>query len=213
MKNNPLTLFSHTTAAVIVILTALTAIPEAKGFIFSNLVPSCFVNTKANTKAPAAAAGAAAGEVSAPAPADPTAAEAPLAPSLVFKDGKGKTIDISKQKGKVLFINFWATWCPPCIAEMPSIAKLKEQVNSKDLLFLMVDVDRKYDKAQKFMDKNGFQLPVYLAAGEIPGSFLSGAIPTTVIIDKAGRVVGRQEGGADYASPTALKYFQNLLNQ
>lgn len=81
------------------------------------------------------------------------------------------------------------------------------------MLFLMVDVDKNYGKSQKFMDKNQYNLPVYLPAGEIPTDFLSGAIPTTVIIDKAGRVVARQEGGANYASPEAVKFFEGLLKQ
>jgi thiol-disulfide isomerase/thioredoxin len=209
MKNKPLTLFGITTGAVILFLSLLTLNPDAKAFMLNNFMPSCLVNANVAAAGPAAAKPAApetaGGEI--------TAAEVPLAPSVVFKDGQGKTIDISKQKGKVLFINFWATWCPPCLAEMPSIAKLKQQLNSKDMLFLMVDVDKNYRKSQKFMDKNQYHLPVYLPAGEIPADFLSGAIPTTVIIDKAGRVVARQEGGANYASPEAVKFFAGLLQQ
>lgn len=136
--------------------------------------------------------------------------EYPLAPSVTFKDGSGKTIDISKQKGKVLFINFWATWCPPCIQEMPSIARLKKQFAGKDILFLMVDVDDNYKKSSKFMENRKFDLSVYTAASSIPKEFLSGSIPTTVVIDKEGRVVARQEGGADYTHPEIIKFFTDL---
>lgn len=136
-----------------------------------------------------------------------------MAPSVLFKDGEGKTIDISKQKGKVLFINFWATWCPPCIAEMPSIAKLKSEIGDKDILFLMVDVDNKYKKSKEFMDKHKYNLPVYSPAGSIPSDLLSGAIPTTVIVDKEGRVVGRHEGGGDYSRPEVVKFFKELINK
>ena len=140
----------------------------------------------------------------------PDKPEFAMAPSVVFKDGNGKTIDISKQKGKVLFINFWATWCPPCIAEMPSIDKLKAELPSEDILFLMVDVDDNYKKSKKFMDNRKFNLPVYTQAGAIPENLLSGSIPTTVIIDKEGRVVGRHEGAGDYTRPEVVKYFKEL---
>lgn len=135
-----------------------------------------------------------------------------LAPSILFKDGNGNTVDISKQKGKVLFINFWATWCPPCIAEMPSIHKLRSQLNNKDILFLMVDVDNDYKKSSKFMANNKYNLPVYTPASSIPSNFLSGSIPTTVIIDKTGKMVGRHEGGADYTHPEIVQFLKDLAN-
>lgn len=141
-----------------------------------------------------------------------TKPEFKLAPSVLFKDGDGKTIDISKQKGKVLFINFWATWCPPCIAEMPSITKLKAEIGDKDILFLMVDVDNNYQKSKEFMDNHKYNLPVYSPAGPIPSDLLSGSIPTTVIVDKEGRVVGRHEGGGDYSRSEVVKFFKELIN-
>ena len=139
--------------------------------------------------------------------------EYPPAPSVTFKDGSGKMIDISKQKGKVIFINFWATWCPPCVQEMPSINALKKQFNEKDMLFLMVDVDDNYKKSSKFMENNNYNLPVYTAVSSVPQEFLSGSIPTTVIIDKKGRVVGRHEGGADYMNPEVVKFFKELTSK
>lgn len=142
-----------------------------------------------------------------------TAEVAPEAPSVVFKDGSGRTVDISKQKGKVLFINFWATWCPPCIQEMPSINSLKKEFDEKDILFLMVDVDDNYKKSSKFMENNKYDLPVYTAVSSIPQEFLSGSIPTTVIIDKEGKVVGRHEGAADYMRPEIVKFFKELTSK
>lgn len=142
-----------------------------------------------------------------------TANELVLAPSVVFKDGNGRTIDISRQKGKVLFINFWATWCPPCIQEMPSINTLKKQLDEKDILFLMVDVDDNYEKSGGFMESNKYDLPVYTAVSPVPKEFLSGSIPTTVIIDKKGKVVGRHEGAADYMNPEIIKFFKELTSK
>jgi thiol-disulfide isomerase/thioredoxin len=134
-------------------------------------------------------------------------------PSIIFKDGSGKTIDISKQKGKVLFINFWATWCLPCRAEMPSINKLKTEMKGMDILFLMVDVDNNYERARKFMDRKKYDLPVYTAAGDIPPGFLSRSIPATLIVDKQGRVVGRHEGPGNYKKPEVIKFFKDLANK
>lgn len=204
MKNKFFSLPGITIGFSILFISVLFISPEVKSFVFNNLAPIGLI--RSDNMQP---------EVTAERPSSPETAgndEAPLAPSVLFKDGNGNTIDISKQKGKVLFINFWATWCPPCIAEMPSIAKLKSELNNnKDILFLMVDVDDNYKKSKKFMDNNKYNLPVYSPAGPIPSDFLSGSIPTTIIIDKAGRVIGRHEGGADYSSPEAVKFFKGLL--
>ena len=67
---------------------------------------------------------------------------------VLFKDETGNITDLSDLKGKVVFINFWATWCPPCIAEMPSINKLQEKFkDNEDFLVLMVDADNQPDKS------------------------------------------------------------------
>lgn len=130
-----------------------------------------------------------------------------------FLDGNGKSITLQSLKGKVVFINFWATWCPPCIDEMPSINRLKQTFKSRDdIVFLMVDVDGDYGKSKAFMDKNRYDLPVYTPDSDIPPSFLGNAIPTTVILDKAGELVVRAEGGRDYMAPGTVKAIEDLLN-
>lgn len=195
--------------ALILFISILIISPDAKAFVTNSLYSTGLIKCNIAEAKPAVEtpSATATGEREMAAP------EAPLAPSVVFKDGNGNTVDIAKQQGKVLFINFWATWCPPCIAEMPSINKLKSGLSSSDIVFLMVDVDNNYRKSKKFMDSNKFNLTVYSPVSTIPASLLSGAIPTTVIIDKAGKVVGRHEGAADYASPEAVKYFKALINQ
>src|SRR5690606_9816177 len=81
---------------------------------------------------------------------------------VLFKNMDGEVIELADQKGKVVFINFWATWCPPCIAEMPSIQSLYNEFKGNEkVMFLMVDVDNKPEKSQKFMDKRKFDMPVY----------------------------------------------------
>jgi thiol-disulfide isomerase/thioredoxin len=133
------------------------------------------------------------------------------APYLLLKSPDGKTINIQDLKGKVIFINFWATWCPPCIAEMPSINALyKRFKNNPNIVILPVDVDNNFSKSVPFMKKNAYALPVYNAASQLPEGFLGNAIPTTVIIDKTGKVVLRHEGGADYTNKKFVEYLEGI---
>lgn len=144
---------------------------------------------------------------------DAVAVEQATTPGILFKDESGKTVSLNSLKGKVVFINFWATWCPPCIHEMPSIDGLKKSFEGNDNIeFLMVDVDNKIEQSTAFMNKNGYDLPVYTPAGPIPSDYLGGAIPTTVILDKEGKMVGRIEGGRDYTDPQIIKALNELVN-
>lgn len=132
---------------------------------------------------------------------------------IYFKDGNGNSFSLSSLKGKVVFINFWATWCPPCRAELRSINNLYEKFKNNDkIIFLMVDVDGKYKSSAKFMRKHHFDLPVYIAEGEIPPMYLGDAIPTTVILNKEGTIVIRHTGAADYNTRAVEKGLMQLIN-
>lgn len=134
------------------------------------------------------------------------------APDVSFTDEHGETVSLGSLKGKVVFINFWATWCPPCIQELPSIQTLKQSFgNTDDIVFLMVDVDNKIEKSSTFMKKNKFDLPVYVPASNIPSEFLENAIPTTVVLDRKGGMVVRAEGARDYADPGIVKAIKDLI--
>jgi len=129
-----------------------------------------------------------------------------------FTDVKGKTINLSDQKGKVVFMNFWATWCPPCIAEMPSINGLYlKYKDNKNVIFIMVDVDGKIEASTAFMQKRKFNLPVYIPASEIPQDYFSGSMPTTVILDKQGNIAFHHTGGADYENPKVSAFIDKLI--
>lgn len=131
---------------------------------------------------------------------------------ILFVNEAKDVISLSSLKGKVVFINFWATWCPPCIAEMPSIDKLHNQFKTNDqIVFLMVDVDNNFRRARKFMDKNGYGLSVVAAGSEIPLSFLDKTIPSTVILDKQGNVALHHVGGANYADAEMLGFIEKLI--
>lgn len=141
--------------------------------------------------------------------------EAPVSTtsSLSFTDKDGKSVSLSSLKGKVVFINFWATWCPPCIQEMPTINELKGKYKGNDdIVFLMVDVDNKMEKSTAFMEKNKYDLPVYVPVSSIPSDYLGSSIPTTVILDKSGDMIARIEGGRDYTSPEIIKVVNELVD-
>ncbi|WP_013666862.1 TlpA family protein disulfide reductase [Sphingobacterium thalpophilum] len=141
-----------------------------------------------------------------------TEAPAPAASDISFKDKSGKTVSLSSLKGKVVFINFWATWCPPCIQEMPTINELKEKYKGNDdIVFLMVDVDNNIEKSTAFMEGKKYDLPVYVPTSDIPSDYLGSAIPTTVILDKSGDMIARMEGGRDYTSPDIVKALNELV--
>jgi len=130
---------------------------------------------------------------------------------IKFEDKSGKTVDLGSLKGKVIFINFWATWCPPCLAEMPSINKLYEQYKSdKDVVFIMVDADSNLAKAQKYMDSRSYGMPVYSVASNIPENLFKGALPTTIVFDKQGRISYNESGAANYASSKFIEFIEQL---
>ena len=128
-----------------------------------------------------------------------------------FLDAKGNKVKLSDLKGKVVFVNFWATWCPPCIKEMPSIQTLYNNFKNKEVVFLMVDVDAKYEKSKAFMDRNKYTLPVLIPGGPISEKYLGNAVPTTLVFDKKGNLAQRIVGGVDYASPAFEKFMNEVL--
>jgi thiol-disulfide isomerase/thioredoxin len=131
--------------------------------------------------------------------------------AIRFSDIHGKVVDLQLQKGKVVFLNFWATWCPPCQAEMPSINKLYLQFkDDPNVVFIMVDADSELPKAQKFLDKKKYALPVYAVASNIPEQLFKGSLPTTVVFDKQGRISYNEEGAANYADKKFVAFIEQL---
>ncbi|WP_238395838.1 TlpA family protein disulfide reductase [Pontibacter pudoricolor] len=126
----------------------------------------------------------------------------------------GKQVSFESLKGKVVFMNIWATWCPPCVAEMPNIQSLYEKVGSDKIAFVMLSVDEGgMDKVKKFISKKGFTFPVYMPASQLPQEFYSNAIPTTFIISPEGKIVAKQEGMADYDTKEVQEFLKNLVKK
>lgn len=134
------------------------------------------------------------------------------APEVIFRSQDGEVINIQKDTGTVYFINFWATWCPPCRAEMPSINALSSKImNKKNVKFIMVDVDNKLNSSVKYMQKRGMNLEVYAAISSIPDVLFNGTLPTTVIIDSKGKIVFRHTGVANYDSVEMINFINTLV--
>lgn len=124
-------------------------------------------------------------------------------------DSKGEKISMEQFKGKVIFVNVWATWCPPCIAEMPGINSLFNDVKD-DVVFLMLSVDQDFEKAKRFNEKKGFDFEVYKLDGAIPEMYYTESIPTTFVISAKGELALRHEGMADYNTTEFKQFLQSL---
>lgn len=124
-------------------------------------------------------------------------------------DREGKIVSLNKYKGKVIFINMWATWCPPCIAEMPSIDKLHEEMGD-EVAFIMLSLDEDFEKAKAFDKRKGYDLPIFAPASNLPAMYESSAIPTTYVIDAAGNLAWTHKGMADYSDPQFKEFLKSL---
>jgi len=132
---------------------------------------------------------------------------------MIFKTRDGELISTENLKGKIVFINFWATWCPPCLAEMPSIQNLYNRFkNDKRIVFIMADVDHKLKESTSFLSKRSIDLPVY-EPHSLPGNALyDGTLPTTLIIDKEGMVLLHHSGIGRYDTPSIIKLLEDEIN-
>lgn len=124
----------------------------------------------------------------------------------------GETLNFEDLKGKVVFINFWATWCAPCVAEMPSINSLYEiYKDNPQVVFVMINTEIKEDKARKFIKKKDFSFPIYFPnASMIPGVYETKGIPATFVLDKEGYIAYKKVGMANYNADSFVKFIARL---
>jgi len=127
-------------------------------------------------------------------------------------DQKGNILHGSTLRGQVLFINLWATWCPPCIAEMPDISRLYSEIQEEDSIkFIMITLDVDFSKAIRFIDKKGFDFDIYQFASPIPDVYSSQVIPTTYVVSPDGNIVVKKEGMAKYNSKSFKNFLRSML--
>ncbi len=127
-----------------------------------------------------------------------------------LKDQKGSVLPMSSLKGEVVFVNFWATWCPPCIAEMPDINDLYNST-SDSITFLMISLDKDPTKAIEFVEKKAFDFPIYFLHSGLPKVYDVSSIPTTYVISKEGNIVVENHGMAKYHSKKFRSFLAELL--
>ena len=123
--------------------------------------------------------------------------------------GNGNDYNFEAASGKVVLINFWATWCPPCVAEMPGFQGLYEDYKDK-IVFMFVAQDN-VDKVAAFIAKKGYTLPVYYSSTEAPKLLTSKTIPTTYVINKEGKIKIAETGVANWNSDKTRKVLDELL--
>ena len=131
--------------------------------------------------------------------------------SFSFTDSKGNTNNTPMLEGKVVFINFWASWCPPCRAEMPSINELyKKLQGDTNFVFLSINEDDDKSKAAAYLENNHFSFPIYCSSGSVPEGVFSGTLPTTVIMNKQGNMVLNHKGLGGYDSDSFIRQLKEL---
>ena len=128
-------------------------------------------------------------------------------PSFMVRDAGGNTLNLQQFKGKKVFVNLWATWCPPCRAEMPSIEKLYQAADKEHVQFVMLSLDNDFELAKKYVQKKGMSLPIFYPAGDVPELFSVNGIPATFIFDETGQLIAQHEGSEDYNTPEFRKLF------
>lgn len=133
--------------------------------------------------------------------------------SMKLMNERGEVVNLADLRGKVVFVNFWATWCPPCKAEMPGIQELYEEVKSDDIVFVMLSRDREFQKAIDFKHDEAYSFPVFAAASNIPQQFTGSAIPRTYILNKKGEVVSAKSGMAKYNTSSFKDFLQELAKE
>lgn len=119
---------------------------------------------------------------------------------MELENSKGERVSMEEFRGKKLFINVWATWCPPCIKEMPTIQNLYEEVGDKEVAFLMLSMNQDFQKAIDYRDKYGYDFEIYRPMSGIPAMYHTELIPTTFVINSEGYLVLQHDGMGKFDS-------------
>jgi thiol-disulfide isomerase/thioredoxin len=132
--------------------------------------------------------------------------------NFTIKDLQGNTVSFDQYKGKVVFINLWATWCGPCKAEMPGIQSLAEKLKNEPVEFVMLSVDKEValPKVTTYLEKNEYTFPVFMSQGYLPGQLRVPSIPTTFIVSKEGKILMKEVGTRNYNTKKMVNF---LINQ
>ncbi len=127
----------------------------------------------------------------------------------------GRSVSLSELRGKVVMVHFWATWCPPCVEEIPSIDRLSRSLPGDDFEVLAVSVDEGAgDAVRSFLQRNGLSLPVLLNPDRsVAGRYGTFKFPETYLVDRSGIVRYKVIGAANWDNPDAIRTIKALIAQ
>jgi thiol-disulfide isomerase/thioredoxin len=124
----------------------------------------------------------------------------------------GRPANLQQFRGKAVLVNLWASWCPPCLAEMPGLQALYQKTDTSKVAFVLISLDANPNKARALLKRKGYTLPVFFPAAPLPAPFNSPSIPSTVILTPSGRLADRHDGMADYDTPEFRAALEKLGN-
>jgi thiol-disulfide isomerase/thioredoxin len=131
-----------------------------------------------------------------------------------LQDLTGADVNISDFRGKIVFLNFWATWCPTCVVEMPSMEKLHRKLIDKDFALVTISIRDSAAEVKRFFKQNKLTFTALLdSSGKTVPGFSIRAIPTTLLLDKTGRIIGRVMGPREWDSRESIAMFEHLVNK
>lgn len=136
------------------------------------------------------------------------------APAFVLTTIEGRSIDSNSLRGKVVLVNFWATWCGPCKEEMPALERLQESFGGKDFALLAVTTDQQLEGIRTFVRTLGLEFPILLDdTKDVSAAFGVRGLPTTVLIDRQGRLVGRAVGPRAWDNEESVALIRQVLGR
>lgn len=134
------------------------------------------------------------------------------AEDFTLKTLKGETVSLKDYRGRLIFLNFWATWCGPCRAEMPSMQRLWEEFKEEDFVILAINIQEESKLVSSFMNERGLSFPVLLdEKGKVARSYGIRGIPTTFFLNPEGEIIGKAVGARDWASKESFQLLEELL--
>ncbi len=142
-------------------------------------------------------------------PSDVATDATPVLPAFKIMAADGSITDLADLKGKKVFVNLWATWCPPCRAEIPSIEKLQSKLDKEKVVFVMISLDDNFELAKRFAKKSKLQLPVYYPAEPLPAIFNINGIPATFIFNEKGELIKSNNGMDNYNTNEYLQLLKS----
>ena len=136
------------------------------------------------------------------------------APDFQLKDLQGKPVSLGELRGKVVLVNFWATWCPPCREEMPSMEALHRQFKDQGLVLLAINVEEDgVEAVTEFLKGKDYTFPILFdPEAEVQSSYQVYRFPETFVIDRNGTIIDRVIGGRNWLSDAMVKRLNFLLN-